>query len=263
MQPYLYIFLFSLFSTFLLLIYKKADTYLLVILLTTLILFIGLRYNSVDYFSYWSIYDNIKESGLSAFSNEKGFTLLNLVEQKTTGHFFYFIFFFSLMSLGIKYSAFKKMVPYITLSLLLYVSSSLFWKDLGQIRNGFIAGTTLYALYFAYKKMPIKFALVILIASQIHMVAILCTPIYFANRFKNKETMLTILLGAFIVSVLGGVGHFIISNIPADTLGQVSLRANSYAGSIYDAKKNVLGLASLSNLFLTMFFIYNYDRLIK
>lgn len=262
MQPYLYVFLFSLLSTFLSFVYKKADMYLSVTLLITLILFIGLRYDSVDYFSYWSIYDSVKEFGLSGFSKENGFALLNLIEQKTTGHFFYFIFFFSLLSLWVKYSALKRMVPFVTLSLFLYVSSALFWKDLGQIRNGFVAGLMLHALYFAYNKKPIKFAFVILVASQIHMVAIIGAPIYFANRLKSKKIMLTILLGSFLVAVLGGLGHIIVSGIPADKLGQLSSRASSYVGSNYDTTKNILGIASLSSIFLTVFFIYHYDRLV-
>lgn len=263
MQPYIYIFTFSLICALCSCADRKLDRFISAILFIVIFLFIGLRYDSVDYFGYWSIYNDVEFSGLSGFNKEKGFAFLNLIEQKLTGDFFYFVFFFSLASIWIKYSALKKMVPLVSLALFIYVSTELFWKDLGQIRNGFVAGMMMYAVYFAQQKKLIKFSLIVFLASQIHMVALIGILIYFADRLSSKRLMLTILLGSFLVAMLGGIGHTLISKIPIDSLGKLSYRAHSYIDGKYDVNKNIFGLNSLISLALMIVFIFYYNYLIK
>jgi len=173
------------------------------------------------------------------------------------------MFFFSLLSLFIKYKAISKFTPYISFALFLYVSSTIFWKDLGQIRNGFIAGLILYAVFFSYKKQYIKFFVVLFLACQIHLATIVGGVIYFINLLTNRKIMYFLVIFSFGVALAGGVGKVILTVIPIDALGAVTSRANSYLGGDYDVQRNILGISSLVNVLLTLFLIYNYDKLIK
>ena len=261
MFAYIALYSYSLLILLISIIVKKTDKFTALFLFLGLLFFIGLRYASVDYFGYQWIYENIKEHGLFAgFNKELGFSLLNLIEQKTTGSFFVFIFLFSFISLYIKYSALKKITPLITLSFFVYLSTTLFWKDMGQIRNAFASGVMLYAVYYNFNKKPIKFVLSIVLAFSVHSAAIIGFIIYYINKLKNKELMYSILVISFLIGAVGGLGHIIISYLPADFL---SGRAQSYIGSKYDTEKNILGLSSIANLLLMLLVVYNYNRLIE
>src|SRR5690554_1754659 len=119
-------------------------------------LIVSLRYASVDYFSYYRIYeaiDDFSKFGLATYSVdastpiEHGFALLVIIEKFLFGHYFIFIAIFSFISLLIKLVAFKRLSPYFLLSLLIYLSDEYFWKDLGQIRNAMASGIVLWAFY--------------------------------------------------------------------------------------------------------------------
>ena len=261
MSTYIYIYVcvcFMLLSVFL---FKNTDKYISYVVFVILLFFIGFRYDSVDYFGYWDIYNSISYEGLSGFSKEPGFALLNIIEQRTTGHFFYFIFFFSLLSLWIKYSALKKITPNLTLVLFIYISTPLFWKDLGQIRNGFIAGLMLYAVFFAYKKQFISFLMVILVGCFVHLASVVGLLIYIIGRIDSRKLMYAILMIGFLLGLGSGVSHLIFGVIPADAFGSLSARVHSYVGSDYDTEKNILGLASIANMALMIFVVFFYHRL--
>lgn len=261
MAPYFVLFTFSFFITVLSINFKKYDKVFGLILFIVLVLFVGFRYESVDYYGYWWIYENVREIGLSGFSKETGFSIIVLIEQSIFGHFFYFVFLFSLLSLAIKYSALSKISSLITLALFIYICSPLLWKDLGQIRNGFVAGMMLYAVYYVSRKEYVRFTMAILLATQIHATAIIGLLIVFAPRLTSRNLMFVIYLSAFVIALFGGLGKPILNLVGMDSLGQLSYRAHSYIGGEYDVEKNVLGIASLVNFILINFLIYHYDRL--
>lgn len=262
MIPYISLFTFSLLCACSSLLWKSLDKYISIVLFVVIGVIIGFRFESVDYYGYWSIYDSVASSGLSGFSKERGFALLMLIEQNLFGHFFCFIFLFSIISLRIKYKAFSNITPFLTLSLFIYICNSLFWKDLGQIRNGFIAGMMLIAVYYAYNRKLIRFLITILLASQIHLAAVLGLVIYFVSYIRNKNIMYILVTASFLLANLGGVGKILLNYIPEVGLGTISTRTYSYVGGEYDIRRNVLGISSLINLMMIYFIIYNYDKLI-
>lgn len=252
---------FSFFMFLITAVKRKLDRYTASIVFVALLMFIGLRYASVDYFGYWEIYDSIRSYGLLGFSKEPGFAFLNIIEQKITGHFFYFIFFFSLASLFIKFAAFKKIKICLTLALFVYLSTALFWKDLGQIRNGFVAGLMLFAVVFSYHKQFKKYFLVILLGFFIHSSAVIGLLIYYVDRIANRTLMFSILIFGFLIGASGGIAHLLLGYIPIDALGSLSARAHSYVDGDYDLEKNIFGLASLANMVFMFFVVFYYHRL--
>lgn len=143
---YLYLYSLSLFGIIVEFSKQKYIKILIYFILILSILFvIALRYDSVDYFGYLRIYDEIRaELELFGFfiyeidkytPIESGFAILNLVFKYIFDSFYIFIAFIGALSLTIKFTAFKKLSPYFLISILIYLSDEYFWKDLGQIRN--------------------------------------------------------------------------------------------------------------------------------
>lgn len=127
--------------------------------ISVLALFVGLRYASVDYYEYQNIFGYIKSYEQLGFPNyvpisgekpvESFYAFLTLVVKSFGGGFVFFVFLISIISLGLKVYAFKKMSNFFYLSLLLYVSM---WmaNDLGQVRNGLASAIVLLSVIFVY-----------------------------------------------------------------------------------------------------------------
>lgn len=159
---YLYLYGLSFISSIVQFARQKEIRLLLgFILIVSIGFVVSFRFESVDYYSYQRIYDGL-EWDFSKFSFfiydlnhstpiETGFAVFNLIVKSTFDSFYFFIALFSIVSLTIKYTAFKKMSPYFLLSILLYLSDEYFWKDMGQIRNAMASGVVLWALCFAFK----------------------------------------------------------------------------------------------------------------
>lgn len=177
---------------------------------------VGLRYASTDYFGYLRIYEGIGD--LSKFGIfiyhlssstpvESGFAALVILEKQFLGNYFAFIALFSFISLAIKFTAFKKLSPYLLLSLLIYLSDEYFWKDMGQIRNAMASGIILWAFYYAYLGRFWHFLILVLAAVLFHSAAIVALPFYFARWFKSQYFLATALLfSTSLVALVGGLG---------------------------------------------------------
>ena len=95
---------------------------------------------------------------------ESGFAFLIVLVKSIIDSFPVFIALFAIVSLIIKFSAFKKLSPYFILSILIYLSDEYFWKDLGQIRNAMASGIVLWAFYFAFKQRFLLFSFLVVLA---------------------------------------------------------------------------------------------------
>jgi hypothetical protein len=153
----------------------------------------ALRYNSIDYISYWRYYNIV-----TGFSNpiifyktpltdisrggvfvEPGFVFLAFLVRTLYNHFFVFVFIFALLSIFLKYYIYSKYSPFLILSILLYFSDSYFWLDIGQIRNALSSILVLYSIFPSIKREKMKFIDIIIIAMSIHIYAFVGIFIYF------------------------------------------------------------------------------------
>lgn len=213
-------------------------------------LVVALRYASVDYFGYLSIYEgvgNLSNFGFfiyelnSSTPVESGFALLILLEKLIFGHFFIFVFFFSFLSLAIKFSAFKKLSPYLLLSVLLYLSDEYFWKEVGQIRNAMASGILLWAFYHAYFRRFILYLLLVIVAMLFHSAAIIALPFYFVRWFKSPYILsFSLLLSIILVGITGGLGAAI-PDIALSLGFDDSSRLIKYADSQHASGINAFG----------------------
>lgn len=235
------------------------------------IVIVGLRYNSVDYRSYWRVYDSIdgiENLGIiSYYINvntpiESGFAILILVEKYLFGHFFIFMLFLSSLSISIKYFAFKKLSPYISISFLIYFCDEYFWKDMGQVRNAIASAIVLYSFFYVYKRDFLKFSLLVFLAGYFHAFAWAAAPFYFVNLIAGRYRMAAILGLSFIIGATGGVG-LVLTQLAA----QLGLDPNSrfvrYASSQYVGDGRLWGGTSMLHLIISTALIFYYDKLCR
>lgn len=112
------------FITFLCSIFSFFISFILFLI----VIIVGFRY---DYFSYKEIFDVVSDfEELTVYGYpvnwagniEPGFALSILFFKSLNLNFYVFIFIFSFVSICIKFVAFKKMSPYIFITLLIYLS---------------------------------------------------------------------------------------------------------------------------------------------
>ena len=246
--------------------YFKSFSFILVIIF---IFVCGLRIKAVDLGNYHRYYDNISSStsiGLlkaesktnTASKIESFFAILAIIEKKFCGSFEFFIFIYAFISISIKFKAFKKLSPYIFLTLLLYCSNYYF-KDLGQMRNAMASGIILLALLYAEEKKPINFYSLIYLSMINHTMGVIGLPIYFYKKFTTKKILIGLLLVAFILQFsLGGLKDII-------TLFSLTLDIESdrIAGRVLNNSKYMIesSYLSVSNIIFISIAIYLIIRL--
>ncbi len=188
---------------------------------------VGLRYASTDYFSYLRIYndiDNLSQLGLFTYSIsaatpvESGFALLVIAEKNLVGSFPFFVFAVALLSLSIKFAAFRKLSPYAVLSLLIYVANEYFFKELSQARNALASGIVLYCVLFVAQRNLVKFVVGIVFAALFHTAAIAALPLYWVGYVSSRLLMTIALSVATVLATLGGIGTLVATSV-ASLLG--------------------------------------------
>jgi hypothetical protein len=176
---------------------------------------VGFRYASVDYFQYEYIYDSVTRFGqLTLFGYqvsattpvEPAFALLILVQKTLYYSFPIFIFLVAILSLTIKFHAFRVLSPFLVLSGLVYLSDEYFWKDLGQIRNAFASAIVLWSVVYVFRGQAMRFIFAIGVASTIHAAAIVAAPLYFARRLQTPLIPAAALIASVFVAAAGGIG---------------------------------------------------------
>lgn len=237
-----------------------------------IICFVGLRYNSIDYFSYMEIFDVVSDfEELTVYGYpvnwagniEPGFALSILFFKSLNLNFYVFIFIFSFVSICIKFVAFKKMSPYIFITLLIYLSDNLVYKDMGQIRNAMASGIILLSIYYLYNKRNFIFFTLILFATSIHFFSILGFLIYIFKSLRNKKILISLLLISLIISFLGGIVKIIIPILEVFNLSIFS-KIMIYANST-DFLKNIsiFNGTNILQIIIVVIILTHYDKLIK
>ena len=124
------------------------------IIIVTMIIMIGFRkFVGADYPIYLRIYDYVgEEISFSEFFNSKKehflgvewlYAFLGKIVYVLDAPFFVFTFIIAIISIGLKYFAFRGSVVYPALSMVLYIFPSYFTSDGGHMRQGVAMGIVL------------------------------------------------------------------------------------------------------------------------
>lgn len=245
---------------------KYFVNFIYIVLVSFLIFFVGFRFESVDYYAYMDVWNKVSfnylgfpfySSGGGTTGNEFLFaTLISLFKENGLS-FVLFLFFIAFLSVGIKAYYFKKYSPYIFLSLVVYLST-LFFKDMGQIRNALAASIFLFGIKPLVERNIFKFSVVSLVAFGIQSFAFIGFFVYFFYPVVNKRYAPYILLIiSFFISLMGGLANkvlFLASYFPESMF----VRANSY----FNASEPLYYHALNISFFAFSFLFLNYRKLI-
>ncbi len=237
-----------------------------------LVLFVGIRYASVDYFNYEEIYyyvDNVSEMGFPNYIPSSGekpteslYAFLTLFIKSFGGSFELFVFFIASISIGIKLYAFKKMSNFFYLSVLLYIA---IWMraDLGQIRNGLSSAITLMAVYYLYHSRKLIFTLAATSSLLVHIAAVLSFLLIFMKKLARPWMLSSVLAASFVMAAAGGFGMTIVLYI-AEFMGLGNeFRLVRYMDSKFAESYSIFGGTVLVHLLISVLILLFYKRLVK
>lgn len=181
----------------------------------------GLRfYTGYDFLSYSNFYQDV--DGLSDVFNgsidaESGYLFLNYISSTVGLNFYFFILFFSLLSIGLLTNFLYRYTPYPSMFLFYYYARFYLVRDMGQIRSALACIILLYAIPYMIKQKPIQFILVVLAASLFHVTALFFILAYVFNILFKKLTAKNIfglLMGSIAIGLFIQIPQLYIWAIP-------------------------------------------------
>lgn len=273
-MAYIYLYLVSLFASTCNFVKKiELKFFFGLLLISSIVFLVAFRYASVDYFGYQRIYNEL-EWDLSKFSLfiydlnaltpvESGFAFFSLLVKSVFDSFYVFVALFSIVSLAIKFTAFKRMSPYFFISILIYVSDEYLWKDMGQIRSAMASGIVLWAFYYASYRRFFTFLLLVLVASLFHSASFAALPFYFLRFFNSRLLMAITLFCSIVIAFFwGGIGLLLLdvgSGLGIDS----SARLIKYADSEYVEGASLFGGTFFIRLSVAVLMIFFYKAMVR
>lgn len=169
----------------------------------------GLRFNTgydfKPYSNFYSEIDNISDIFNGSIDAEPGFLFLNFLFKTIGFNFYFFILFFSLLSILLLWYFVYKFTDFPSLVLVYYFARYFLVRDMGQIRSALACIILLYSIPYIIKQEPVKFLTIIFIASLFHVTAWFFIIAYIFNiLFKDItiKSVITLLFVSFFIGLL-------------------------------------------------------------
>lgn len=203
----LYLFIFILLIFLALIEVLKRNKKISLIAGTLLALMAGFRFSTgYDFESYKKFYDGI--NGINdVFSGnidaESGYLFINYLFKSIGFNFYFFILFFSVLSISLLIYFLYSYTKFPTIFLIYYYSRFFLVRDMGQIRSSLACIILLYAIPYIEKKKPIHFLIIVSIASLFHISALFFIVAYLFNGIFKKLTIQNILVLLSIATIIG------------------------------------------------------------
>ncbi|MGB3161822.1 MAG: EpsG family protein [Carnobacterium sp.] len=172
-----------------------------------LALMAGFRFSTgYDFESYKKFYeslDNINDVFNGTIDAESGYLLINFLFKSIGFNFYFFILFFSVLSMSLLSYFLYTHTKFPSMFLLYYYSRFFLVRDMGQIRSSLACIILLYAIPYIEKKKPIHFLIIVLTASLFHISALFFIIAYLFNGLFKKLSIQNILVLLSIAIMLG------------------------------------------------------------
>lgn len=252
---------------------KNIHNVLFFVAVLMLILFAGLRGNiEPDYMNYKDIFRTSSFSTPTATTIEPGYFYFNKIIYELGLQFQWVIFIMAVLSVGIKAYFFKHNSPNFIFSLLLFYCSVYFLYDFIAIRQALALSVFLLALPYLIKRDIVKYFILVILASTIHISATILLPLYF---IIHRNISVIILYGIVIVCLFLNLTEIKVSllsylsgvlPIPATTLDKmdiysledefasVSIKQFGFA-FLFILFKNKLAEYKMANVYINIFVI--------
>lgn len=165
--------------------------------------FTGYDFNS--YNNFYTEIDSISDVFNGSIEAESGYLFLNYLFKSLGFNFYFFILFFSIVSIILLANFAYNYTPYPSLVLVYYFARYFLVRDMGQIRSAIACIILLYAIPYILNRKPVQFLIVVFIASLFHITAWSFVIAYIFNwlfknlTFKNVVTLLGI---SFFIGII-------------------------------------------------------------
>jgi hypothetical protein len=228
------------------------------------VLQVGLRWQTGTdwdtYLLHFEEINNISDVYYSITGFEQGYSLFVLLVKSFWNSYTAFLLIHALVYYAFVFSAFKKLSPYLFISLLVFYATNM--GVLGSNRQLIALGLCLYALRYVINKNAIKFSLLIILAFLFHSTAIMFVVYYFLNREIKQIWIYAILIISFIIGKTSL--PFIVFSFVGDNIGGMGSAKVLYYTERYqeDSELYRLGVMGLiKRLLFIGLFLFNYKFL--
>ncbi len=191
-------------------------------LVIVLIVLSAIRWNvGTDWVSYLDFYESVSSYVLNPELNmmERGFTYLNYGLSQLGLNYSGYLAVVALLTIGIKAKVFYEHRSTMMMCLFLYFCY--YFADLFAVRQFLAISITLYATKYIRERTLLKFIILVLIASSIHISSILFLAAYRIYHIKFSPILLySTLLIAFVMGffdVAGLLAKFVINFVGIDS----------------------------------------------
>ena len=180
---------------------KDRQTFFLIISVILLGIIIFRNGNELnDYDVYVNMYNHYNEYFV-LHSTEPTFIALSWLLNYLSLSVISLFAIYGFIALWFKTELIKKISPYYYLSLVSYISYEFINQELIAIRVGVAIAFVLYSILFIYKGKPLKFILLIVIASLFHYSAFVCMPLYFLRKISNRKRLLFLIISFLFIFI--------------------------------------------------------------
>lgn len=170
----------------------------------------------------------------------------------------------ALLSVGIKWSAIRKLSTYIWGSLLIYLSYFLILHDMIQIRVAVASGLLLWSTKYLYERNAIKFIVTTIIAILFHTSAIVILPLWFINtKTPQKKIYLWMVPIAYIITIMGYAIGYLIAKVPIAQIQELWLMYEYRMANNEGVDINIFNSLHLMRCFMCTLILFNIDKIAK
>ncbi len=209
----------------------------------------ALRYEvGTDWYIYYEHFYEVSETGAGFY--EEGFNILNKIVYFIYPNFSLMIAVCSVINCGFVFKAIYDNSINYAFSILFFVIGSLYFNSMNQIRQSMVIAVFLYTIKFIKQRKLLKYLIIIIALSTIHISAVILIPVYFLYGLKVKISVHALVLGLSIALIipLNYVIEFIISKT----------RYAWYLQSVYAQMTNFYLIGFLFYLALLMLYVFYY-----
>lgn len=224
----------------------------------------GLRWQTgtdwEPYLLHFEETNNISDVYYSLTGFEHGYGFFVLIVKSIWNNYTTFLLIHALIYYFLIFSAFKKLSPFIFISLLVFYATSM--GVMGSNRQLIALGICLYALRYVIDKNALKFFLLIALAFLFHTTAVMFVVYYFLNRDIKRAWIFVILILSFIIgktSIPFLVFSFVGNNIGGMAASKAFIYIDNSQDELLNNGLSILGL--IKRLLFIGLFIYNYKFL--
>lgn len=156
-------------------------------------------YNNYSYlFRLYNRYDFFEIFQVELYQ-ETGYILFNKIIGIFTDNVLYLFISVSLIILLSFYSQFKKHSPYIWLSVLLFVTVGSYYTSFNIMRQIMAVAIVFSGSKYLYERKPLKYFLVVIIASLFHKTALIMIIFYYILNLRlSFKNIITLLVGSIV-----------------------------------------------------------------